>query len=189
MEDITLIKGFLDIRETTPVFKELSEKVNWYDELTSTIDGTKVKINRKMAYIYETSVDYSYANLTFKGEEFIKFPFLCSILEKLCYADRYDFNSVLLNLYKDGKDKINWHSDKEEIIGPNPIIACINLGAKRKFWFRKKEKDSEKFFYEVEDGDLLIMGENCQTNYLHAILPEKEVIGMRISLTFRKVNL
>jgi alkylated DNA repair dioxygenase AlkB len=189
MEDITLIKGFLSPGERMAPFRELSEKVNWHEELTSTIDGSKVKINRKMAYIYKDEVDYTYANLTFKGEKFVRFPHLCSVLDKLCYADRYDFNSVLLNLYKDGKETINWHSDKEEIIGPNPIIACINLGATRKFWFRKKEKGSEKFFYEVEDGDLLVMGENCQTNYLHAILKEPEITEPRISLTFRKVNL
>ena len=61
----------------------------------------------------------------------------------------------------------------------------MNLGATRKFWFRKKESGSEKFFYEVENGDLLIMGENCQKNYLHAILKEPEVKEPRISLTYR----
>ncbi len=95
------------------------------------------------------------------------------------------FNSVLLNLYANGKDEIKWHSDKEESLGENPVIACLNIGAKRKFWFRKKETGSDKFFYEVENGDLLIMGENCQKNYLHAILKEPDVKESRISLTYR----
>lgn len=202
MEDITVIKGFLSKKTTKELFDELMEKVKWHDELISTIDESKVKINRKMAYIFgygegsEYDMDYAYANLKFKSQRWNGLPSLVRLNSQLYYilspiysaliVDQFDFDSVLLNLYKDGKDEIKWHSDKELILGPKPIIACINLGATRKFWFRRKENGSLKFFHEVEDGDLLIMGENCQTNYLHAILKESDVKEPRISLTFRK---
>ncbi len=39
----------------------------------------------------------------------------------------------------------------------------------------------------MENGDLLIMLDNCQENWLHAILKEKEIKDPRISLTFRNV--
>lgn len=184
--DIKVIKKYSDSFVTKETFTELSTSTIWHEELISLKDGTKVKINRKMAYISDDGEkDYTYAGLSFPGQSWHSNTLLamCDRLRKDC---SYGFNSVLLNLYKDGKDEIKWHSDKEECLGENPVIACINLGATRKFWFRKKEPMSEKFFYEVEDGDLLIMGENCQKNYLHAILKEKEVTEPRISLTFRK---
>lgn len=186
MEDIKLIKGFLSNDLTKEVFKYLLENIKWYEELFSLSTNEKVKINRKMAYVYDKEINYTYANLYFKGEVWNEE--LLKVKELLNKSGDYNFNSVLLNLYKDGKDEIKWHSDKEECLGEKPIIGCINLGTKRKFWFRKKESGSEKFFIEVEDGDLLIMGDNCQKNYLHAILKEKEITEARISLTFRKVN-
>ena len=87
---------------------------------------------------------------------------------------------------KDGKDEIKWHSDSEPQLGENPIIATVNLGATRTFRFVNKET-GEKIAIPLDHGDLLMMHENCQKNYKHAILPEKSVKEPRISLTFRKV--
>lgn len=93
---------------------------------------------------------------------------------------------MLLNLYENGKDEIRWHSDKEDQLGDEPVIACVNLGATRKFHFLEKETGNKKF-YNVANGDLLIMGDQCQKKFLHAILKEKDVTEPRISLTYRKV--
>ena len=60
----------------------------------------------------------------------------------------------------------------------------MNFGATRKFWFLNKATN-EKFYHELNNGDLLVMGENCQQNYLHAILKDSTVKEPRISLTFR----
>lgn len=32
------------------------------------------------------------------------------------------FNSVLLNYYRDGNDSVAWHSDKESIMGSQPVL-------------------------------------------------------------------
>jgi len=184
MEDISIIRNFLDLSKTKDQMNSLISEIYWHELLTSTKTGEQIKIHRKMAYVTNEKTEYTYADLIFGGETWNKT--LSDIRDQLNKELGLEFNSVLLNWYKDGKDEIKWHSDKEKIIGPNPIIACVNLGATRKFWFRKKEIGSEKFFHEVNDGDLLIMGENCQKNYLHAILKEKEITEPRISLTFRK---
>ncbi|MCU1441741.1 MAG: alpha-ketoglutarate-dependent dioxygenase AlkB [Rhodoglobus sp.] len=36
------------------------------------------------------------------------------------------FNSVLLNYYRDGNDSVAWHSDRESVLGKNPIIASVS---------------------------------------------------------------
>lgn len=183
MEKIVLIEGFLKKEETSELFNSLYRNISWKDELTA-IDGSKVKIKRKMSYVYDTIVNYKYAKLSFYGETWI--PELALLRDKL--NNKYGkFNSVLLNLYKNGKDEIKWHSDKEKELGENAVIACINLGATRKFWFLNKES-GEKSSVFVRDGDLLIMEAGFQEEYLHAILLEKEVKEPRISLTFRNVS-
>ena len=42
------------------------------------------------------------------------------------------FNSVLVNLYRDGRDSVSWHSDNEAINGREPTIASVSLGATRR---------------------------------------------------------
>ena len=47
------------------------------------------------------------------------------------------FNSVLLNLYRDGQDSMGWHSDDESELGPAPAIASLSLGEPRRFLLRR----------------------------------------------------
>jgi len=42
-----------------------------------------------------------------------------------------EFNSCLLNHYRDGKDKLGWHADNQELYGPTATIASVSLGAGR----------------------------------------------------------
>jgi alkylated DNA repair dioxygenase AlkB len=165
-------------------FNKVLNHTTWH-QILKTEDGSEVKLKRKMAYVHENGIPYRYSNLILPTESKWKHP-LDSLL-KAVRTVHPPLNSVLLNLYESGKDVINWHSDKEEQLGPNPKILCLNLGATRKFHFLCKAT-GEKTFYEVGNGDLLIMKENCQRDYLHAIRKEPEVKDARISLTFRYVK-
>lgn len=48
------------------------------------------------------------------------------------------FNSVLLNYYRDGNDSVAWHSDRENVLGKNPVIASVSFGQVRSFDIRNK---------------------------------------------------
>jgi alkylated DNA repair dioxygenase AlkB len=41
-----------------------------------------------------------------------------------------DFNSVLANLYRDGRDRMGWHADNERELARVPVIASLSLGAR-----------------------------------------------------------
>lgn len=183
METIELIKNFLSPEDSKYYYNHLSNDIKWYNQLLAS-DGTLVRIKRKMAYMEDKAVSYHYARLSFEGQEWT--PQILALCHYINGITGRKFNSVLLNWYKDGKDEIKWHSDKEEQLGINTTIYAINLGATRKFWFLNKETGNKDFYY-VEDGDLLKMNAGCQEQYLHAILPEKEIKEPRISLTFREV--
>ena len=38
------------------------------------------------------------------------------------------FNSVLLNYYRDGNDSVAWHDDMDRVPGKNKIVASITFG-------------------------------------------------------------
>lgn len=194
MEDINIYRSFLP-QDTCKIFFEiLNNSIPWNDKrLTPT---GEIKINRKMAYYSEKGGPYNYAGMELEGHNLSDSPKITgshgsvNILEYIRKSIELglhiELNSVLLNLYENGKSEIRWHSDKESQLGEAPIIPCINLGATRKFWFLEKSTGN-KFYHEVSSGDLLMMGPNCQKNYLHAILKDKEVTEPRISLTYRYV--
>lgn len=96
------------------------------------------------------------------------------------------FNSVLCNLYRNGQDRIGWHSDDETPFGPDPVIASVSFGAARRFQLRKKST-GETREVRLGEGDYLIMGRGCQRLYQHGIPRELKVKEPRISLTFRRV--
>lgn len=184
---ITILKSFLSKEIADSYFADLLENINWTDTLLN-VEGKEVKIKRKMAYAYDKIVDYKYANLKFIGS--LWNDTLSSIRDSINNHLNDNYNSVLLNLYSNGKELINWHTDKEDVLGDinESVIVTVNLGATRTFWFMDIV-NGDKHSYKVENGDILIMEKGCQATHLHAILPEKEVTEPRISLTYRKVKI
>lgn len=98
-------------------------------------------------------------------------------------------NGILANEYRDGTDYIGAHSDNEKDLN-NLLVACISLGASRKFRIRRKDGStlSGENFLDIptKHGQLLVMGGDFQKLYKHEVPPEKKLEdGHRISLTFR----
>lgn len=103
-------------------------------------------------------------------------------------ATGHSFNSVLLNLYRDGNDSVGWHSDAEPELGAMPVIASLSLGETRTFRFRHKlRKDQKPVSIALTDGSLLLMAGATQRFWQHAITKEREPRGPRINLTFRTI--
>jgi alkylated DNA repair dioxygenase AlkB len=98
-------------------------------------------------------------------------------------------NAILVNEYRDGTDYIGSHSDNEKGLN-NLLVACISLGASRKFRIRRKDgaMPSGESFLDIptKHGQLLVMGGDFQKLYKHEVPSEKKLEdGHRISLTFR----
>ena len=100
------------------------------------------------------------------------------------------FNSVLINYYRDGKDRVAWHSDDEKELGKNPVIASVSLGAERKFKMRHKKYKENNLKHEImlNHGSLLIMSGTTQHYWMHEIPRTAKPIGPRINLTFRVIR-
>ena len=99
---------------------------------------------------------------------------------------KIDFNSVLANFYRDGKDSMGWHSDDEKELGPNPTIASISFGSERDLVFRNKIS-RETLAITQTNGCLILIDGETQKNWQHSIKKTQKVIGPRINLTFRNI--
>lgn len=115
-------------------------------------------------------------------------PTLLSLKQKIEKTFGYEFNSVLLNLYRDGNDSVAWHRDKESRYGNRPVIASVSLGQTRNFDFRKKDHHQSKYSLPLPHGSLLIMKGDLQENWEHRIAKSTEPMKERINLTFRLVR-
>lgn len=96
------------------------------------------------------------------------------------------FNSVLANLYRDGRDSVAYHADDEPELGERPTIASVTIGAARAFVI-KSRATGERWTVQLGHGDLLVMSGCSQADYLHAIPKTARPVGPRMNLTFRSV--
>ena len=101
--------------------------------------------------------------------------------------DRYnvDYNSVLVNVYRNGDDYVSWHSDSEKEIEGS--IFSLSFGTPRRFLVRSKADHSQKWEYQLGHGDLLLMHGDCQSRFEHHV-PKQKNVGLRINLTFRRLK-
>lgn len=111
-----------------------------------------------------------------------------AVVERLAAAGQpARFNSVLLNRYAGGEERMGWHSDDEPELGDDPLIAAVSLGAERPLRFRWKHREAPAFNAWLPHDSLLVMGSGVQRRLQHALLPRR-LEGLRISLTFRWVH-
>ncbi len=127
---------------------------------------------------------YRYSGLTLAPLPFT--PLLDTIRRAAEEATGHDYNSVLLNYYRDGADSMGMHSDDEPELGPAPAIASISFGARRNFILRHKVT-KETVSLPLGEGSLLFMGGALQAHWLHGINKTTRPIAARLNLTFRKI--
>ena len=178
------IPNFFPKKESDFYLETLLEKIDWRQEEMN-MYGKTIKFPRLTAWYGDNDKPYSFSGIKLNPNTWTKE--LQEIKEKIepkCVAN---FNSVLLNLYRNGNDSISWHTDAEKELGINPIIASVNFGATRKFQLRHKET-KEKIEIELKHGSLLIMKGELQHFWQHQVPKTKKVIDKRINLTFRIIK-
>ena len=95
------------------------------------------------------------------------------------------FNSVGLNLYRDGRDSVAPHNDHLHDIREGFPIALLSLGATRRMTIRAKAAPRRSMHVDLETGSLLVMDYATQIHYTHGVPKTSAAVGERISLAFR----
>ena len=178
-----LIPRFLSSAESTKYFAQLNEETPW--EMPEIVMfGKKYPQAGLSTWFTNTKVSYVYSGITRAPHAMT--PLLNDVMNACALASGAEYNSVLVNLYRDGNDSVSWHSDNEEINGSEPTIASVSLGETRRFDLRHKES-GETVRVDLEDGSLLVMSGLSQHCWVHQIAKTKSKVGPRINLTFRRV--
>ena len=161
----------------------LLANIDWKND-EALIFGKHILTKRKVAWYGNKPFEYTYSNTTKHA-----LPFTKELLELKALAEENSgetYNSCLLNLYHTGDEGMAWHSDGETDLKKNGAIASLSFGAERKFAFKHKQT-KETISLVLENGSLLVMKDETQSNWLHRLPPTKLINKPRINLTFRTI--
>jgi alkylated DNA repair dioxygenase AlkB len=164
------------------LFAELRGAIEWRQEV-ATLMGRRVAIPRLTAW-------HGAAGYVYSGIRMTPAPWTPPLLELKALAEALagqPFDSVLLNLYRDGRDSVSWHADNEPGLGRDPVIASLSLGAVRRFQLRHR-RGPERLTLDLPHGSCLIMAGATQHHWLHQLPKTARPVGPRINLTFRRMG-
>ena len=179
---IIIKRKWIDLEKANLLTHQISNSINW-EQPKAIVYGKEFLVPRLTSFLAIKGVEYSYSGVKHKGEGWPSWcvPLLNDVQD---YCD-VDFNGCLLNLYRNGEDCMGWHADNEKVIDASKPIASVSLGAKRDFLLRNL-LSLDRYSFALDNGDLLIMKEECQRNWVHSIPKRRKVKNQRINLTFRK---
>lgn len=180
--ELILIDNFFTKEESDLYYEKLLHQTKWREYEMEIFDKTVTAPRMISWYEDKDNVgadqngpDWTYELLTIRGR-----------VEK---ETQLDFNSLLLNLYRNGKDGVAWHSDKEHNTGKDPIIASVTFGETRMFRLRHKfRKDLGQVEIPLHHGSFLLMAGTTNSFWQHQVPKTARDVLPRINLTFRRVN-
>lgn len=185
--EIWYMENFMPTERAIFYYKKLLETIHWRQEEIK-MYGKVFPVPRKTAWYGYEGFNYKYSGIMCNPEPWTRdLMDIKKVIEHFLKGE--DFNSVLLNLYRDGNDKVSWHADNEKELGANPVIASVSLGAKRRFDLKHMDDPNEKLQLELTSGSLVIMRGALQHHWLHQIPVQKRINEPRINLTFRTIKL
>lgn len=166
------------------LLQELIESSDWRQE-EITVYGKPYLQPRLSAWHGDLSYSYS-------GIRLEPLPWTPTLLDlKACVEalTENQFNSVLLNYYRDQNDSMGMHSDDERELGSQPAIASLSLGEERTFLLKHKTRKNLKTVkLALPPGSLLLMQGDTQRYWRHGINKERRPCGPRVNLTFRAIK-
>jgi alkylated DNA repair dioxygenase AlkB len=180
-----LFPHFLSGQEADQTYACLAKEIQW-EQKPIRMFGKLVPQPRLTAWYGDEGISYRYSGLTQTSLPW--HPALESLRRKVEIACDTEFNSVLLNWYRDGRDSMGWHRDNEKELGNEPTIASLSLGEAREFQFRNQNNTREKISVALPHGSLLFMRGAVQENWAHCLPKRAGNLHGRINLTFRFVH-
>jgi len=179
-------EGWIEPVEAARTLCDLLGEVPWAARPIR-IFGREVLQPRLVSWHGEPEAEYTYSGVLQQPLAFT--PTLTRLRERLSAELALPFNSVLCNLYRDGRDSMGMHSDAEPELGENPIVASLSFGAARKFTLRHRRGPAHgKRDVWLTSGSLLVMRGTTQHVYRHGVPKVIGTLGPRVNLTFRLIK-
>ncbi|XP_068896845.1 DNA oxidative demethylase ALKBH2-like isoform X2 [Tenebrio molitor] len=180
-----------------------SEILNQIENSVEYLEGdlSKVKvfgkwhpIPRQQAAYGDDGTLYHFSGNTIPAKPWT--PLLKSVKDLIKEVTGFDYNFVLINRYRNGNDHIGEHKDNEAELDKNTPIASLSFGQQRLFVLkhqdaRKKgtaKRNVPPVKVELQHGSLLLMNPPTNSYWYHSLPSKKSAPGVRINMTFRKIN-
>lgn len=179
------VPGFFSGDEVALLTVKLKRDIIWSQE-TIRMYGKELNTPRLTAWYGDNSKTYAFSGKKYDPHPWT--PELLAIKARVDAACGVTFNSVLLNLYRNGNDSVAWHADDEPELGINPVIASVSFGQLRRFDVRHNKDHQRKYAVELENGSLLIMRGELQHHWQHQVPKATKALRERINLTFRIIS-
>ena len=184
--DVTYYDSFFSVENSDRLLDSLINQIQWKQN-TIRFYGKESPVPRLEAWYGDPGMSYSYSGIRMDPlpwtEDLLEIK---KIIEPVSMTT---FNSVLINFYRDGKDRVAWHSDDEKELGEKPIIGSVSFGAERKFKLRHKKYRENGLRSEImlKHGSFLLMSGSTQSHWAHEIPRTAKPLGPRVNLTYRKI--
>jgi len=180
--------NFLTAQQSQWLYDELLETMS-FEQSDIKIFGKPYKVPRLQSWMADDHIDNKTAHL-YQSQPAKKWsPHMSYVKGRIEKKLGVKFNYVLINYYRDGNDYINWHSDREAIASGKNVIGSVSLGATRKFVLRhvdfRTKKSIKKREFALTHGSLIMMKDDTQKYWKHALPKMKKCDKGRINLTFR----
>jgi len=180
--ELMLIDNFFSKEESNRYYNTFLKETKWREYEMEIFDKT-VTAPRLISWHEDKAIE----NPDTKDPDWT--PELLEIRRRVEQETALKFNAVLLNLYRNGKDGVAWHSDHTDKSGINPIIASVSFGETRMFKLRHKfRKDVGQVEIPLHHGSFLLMAGTTNSFWQHQVPKTAKDILPRINLTFRRVE-
>ena len=183
--DVRLWPQALARDEADALFAALRADIPWQEE-DILIFGERRRVPRLVSWHGDPGTAYSYSGTAHEPRPWTSH--LQSLRQRVQSLTGHEYNSVLLNLYRDGQDSMGWHADDEPELGRNPAIASVSLGATRRFKLRHRRLRDAAVTLDLAHGDVLLMAAATQHTCVHSVPKTARPVGERINLTWRCVR-
>lgn len=176
--DLMLIDGFFTKEESDTYYTFLLNNTHWREYEMPMYDK-KVTAPRMIFWYDENDLN----RLDWPDE-------LKVIKARTEKETQIKFNAVLLNLYRNGRDGVSWHSDKTSSVNKDMIIASVTFGETRMFRLRHKFlKQLPQIEIPLHHGSFLLMAGKTNSFWEHQVPKTAKEVLPRINLTFRQVKI
>jgi alkylated DNA repair dioxygenase AlkB len=134
-------------------------------------------------WMYDRMVDEPRLTRGYISGDALPHPVLSEMRTALGVRYGRRFGGVFLNYYRDGRDSVAFHRDRELRELDEGLVAIVTLGATRPFLFRPRS-GGRSMDVRPGSGDLIVMRGRCHCDWEHGV-PKRSAAGPRISASTR----
>jgi len=170
------------------------DDTSWVDVCRGFLEGADAVLDVVLAtvpwqagrrFMYDRMVDDP--RLTYRPPQphWVPHPVLERVRNDLTARYGVPFGGAACNYYRDGRDSVAPHRDRELRETDDALVCLLTLGATRPFRLRPHgRRGGPSHDLAPGSGDLLVMGGACQRGWEHGV-PKVRSAGPRVSVTWR----